>query len=245
MAKKEIVVLGVGRFATELINKLNKTNDFNIVAIDIKQEKLEKLKDIKNVIMGDATKKEFLLNVGIENADYYIIGMGQDFQSSLIITSMIKDNFKGKIIAKSIDEGHERILQSLGVDEIITPEVAAAGIIYRKIINPLTQIEGGEMYQMNEVAKGVSIVNVPVLKKYLNTKIKDIDFNEGIGVALITKKETGPEIVSGETIIEEGDIVALIGRDQQLLKTIENIHVDKIDEELIEEESVEEVAKEA
>ncbi len=164
MAKKEIVVLGIGRFATELINKLNKTNDFNIVAIDKDQVKLEKLVGIKNAILGDATNKEFLLNVGIDNADYYVVGMGQDFQASLVITSIIKDNFKGKVFAKSIDENHENILHSLGVEDVITPEVAAAGIVYRRLINPLSEIEGGKTFQMVEVVHGVSLVNVPALK---------------------------------------------------------------------------------
>ncbi len=234
MAKKEIVVIGVGRFAAELITNLNKTNDFNIVAIDKDQNKLESLAGVKNIIVGDATNKEFILNIGIENADSYVIGMGQDFKSSLVIASMIKANFKGKVFAKSIDENHENILNSLGVENVITPEVAAAGIVYRRLINPLAGIKGGQMYQMVEVAKGVSLVNVPALKSTVGKQIKDASVPEGIGVALITKIKSGPQVVSGDTEIEEGDILSLIGKESLLLKVIESIHEDKVEE--IEEE---------
>ncbi len=234
MAKKEIVVIGIGRFASELIVNLNKTNDFNIVAIDKHQSKLEQLKGVKNAIVGDATNKDFILGIGIDNADSYIIGMGQDFKSSLVIASIIKNNFKGKVFAKSIDENHESILYSLGVEDVVTPEVAAAGIVYRRLINPLAGIKGGQMYQMVEVAKGVSLVNVPALKSDWGKSIRDAVIPEGIGVSLITKIKAGPQIVTGDTIIEEGDILSLIGKESLLLKVIESIHEDKVEE--IEEE---------
>ncbi len=240
MAKKEIVIIGIGRFATELINKLNKINDFNIVAIDVDQRKLEKLVGVKNVIVGDGTNKEFLLNVGINNADYYVIGMGQDFQSSLVITSIIKENFKGKVFAKSIDENHESILRSLGVADVITPEVAAAGIVYRRLINPLSNIKNGELYQMHEVAHGVSLVNIPALKNEWGKEIKDAEIPEGLMVVLINKIKSGPEIVKGNTLVEEGDILSLVGKEAPLLKLLDEIHEDKLEEEAQEEQEVNE-----
>ncbi len=227
MGKKEIAVIGVGRFATELINKLNKTNIFSIVAIDKDPKRLEQLEGVKNVIVGDATDKEFLLNIGIDSADYYVIGMGQDFQASLVITSIIKENFEGKIFAKSIDENHENILQTLGVEDVITPEVAAAGIVYRRLINPLAEIKGGKMYQMVEVAQGISIVNVPALKIDWGKQIKDIYIPKGIGVALIIKPESGAEIVTGDTTVEKSDILSVIGKEAPMLKLLELIHKSK------------------
>ncbi len=237
MAKKEIVIIGIGRFATELINKLNKTNDFSIVAIDKEAKRLEQLNNVKNTIVGDATDKDFMLDIGIDNAEYYVIGMGQDFQASLVITSIIKENFHGKIFAKSIDSNHENILNTLGVEEVITPEVAAAGILYRRIINPLAEIKGGKIYQMVEVAPGISIVNVPALKSEFDKKIKDIEVPDGIGFALINKLKTGPEIVTGNTLIEQGDILAVIGKEAPLLKLLATIQQTKLVELQEEEES--------
>ncbi len=230
MAKKEIVIIGVGRFATELINKLNRTNDFSIVAIDKEPKKLEQLVGVKNAIVGDATDRDFIFNVGIDNADYYVVGIGQDFQASLVVASIIKENFKGKIFAKSVDENHENILNSLGVDNVITPEVAAAGIVYRRLINPLAEISGGETYQMVEVAEGVSIVNVPAIKLVLNKKIKEIEIPDGIGIAMINKEATGPQVVNGETVVEKNDIISIIGKEAPLIKLLATIREDKVEE---------------
>ncbi len=244
MAKKEIVVIGIGRFGSALIEKLNRSGDFSIVAIDNDSKKLEQLQGVKNIIVGDATDKEFLLNVGIDSADYFVIGMGKDFQASLVITSIIKENFKGKVFAKSIDPNHENILSTLGVDEVITPEVAAAGIVYRRLINPLAGIKGGDMYQMAEVAGGVYIVNVPALKVDWDRKIKDIFIPEGIAITLIIKPKEGPAVVSGETLIEEGDILSIIGKEAPLLKLLESIHEDKVlEDKEAEEASKDEITK--
>lgn len=230
MAKKEIVVIGIGRFATELINRLNTTSDFNIVAIDSNQSKLEKLVGVKNIIIGDATKTEFLLNIGIENADYYVIGMGQDFKTSLVVASIIKNNFAGKVLAKSIDENHESIMRSLGVEDVITPEVAAAGIVYRRLINPLSEIKGGETYRLVEVVKGISLVNVPVLKSNSGQTIKDIKLPKEIAVALVIRDGKDGEIVHGDTIINEGDVLSLIGKEQPLLKHLKDVTEDTAEE---------------
>ncbi len=237
MPKKEIVVIGIGRFASELIRNLNKTTEFNIVAIDHKQEKLEALEGVKNTIVGDATNKEFLTQIGIDNADYYVIGMGQDFEASLVIASMIKDNFKGKLFAKSIDDNHGRILKSLGVEHVVTPEVAAAGIVYRGIMNPFSHTKDGELFKMVEVAKNVSIVNVPAVSKYVNEKVKDLALPKGIGIALITKPGLGPEVVDGDTIIESEDMISFIGKESLIIKLTQQIADEKSKED-IEEASI-------
>ncbi len=232
MAKKEIVIIGIGRFASELIKKLNKTNEFNIVAIDTKQSKLEALDGVKNVVVGDATAKGFLTQIGIENADYFVIGMGQDFEASLVIASIIRDNFKGKIIAKSIDEHHERILNGLGIENVVTPEVAAAGIVYRSIINPFSKMKDGDLFQLVEVAPSVSIVNVPAINKFVGIKVKNLNLPKGIGIALISKPGVGPEVVDGDTLVEREDILLFIGRESAIIKLTQDIADEKSTEDV-------------
>lgn len=162
--KKEIVVIGIGRYAKELIKKLNNVPGCSIVAIDKDQSKLEQLQGVKNIIVGDATNADFLTHVGIDNADFFVIGMGQDFQGSLVITTLLTENFKGHIIAKSVNEQHESILRKIGVEDVITPEIAAAKRTFNKIVNPLA-LKGASDFEMSEIADGVSVAKIPVLEK--------------------------------------------------------------------------------
>lgn len=224
MSKKEIVVIGIGRFAKELIARLNNLSNYSIVAIDKDPVKLEQLQGVKNIIVGDATNEEFIKGIGIDNADFFVIGLGQDFQSSLIIASLLKDNFKGSIIAKSVNAQHESILRRLGILDIVTPEVAAAKGTFNKIVNPLFLKGGTDEYSMNEIADGVSIAKIPVIKKWEGLKIMDITIPKDVGITLNFKKGIKPVIVNGSTVLEYGDIMAIVGQDKPLIKFLNEIY---------------------
>ena len=228
MQKKEIVVIGVGRFGRELVDRLKPIPGISLVAIDSDPSKLESL-GIKNIIVGDATDEEWLKSLGIDNADFFIIGMGQDFQTSLIIASTIKNNFGGLIIAKSVSEQHELILNKIGVNDVVTPEIAAAVRTFHKILNPL-EIKGKNQFEMNQIFDDVSLVRVPVKNKWSGQMIKEINLSKDIAITMIFKGGTKPQIVSGDTVLEEDDILAIAGKDKILLKEL-NIISKEFDEE--------------
>lgn len=219
--KKEIVVIGIGRYAKELIKKLNNVPGCSIVAIDKDQSKLEQLQGVKNIIVGDATNADFLTHVGIDNADFFVIGMGQDFQGSLVITTLLAENFKGHIIAKSVNEQHESILRKIGVEDVITPEIAAAKRTFNKIVNPLA-LKGVSDFEMSEIADGVSVAKIPVLEKWNEKMISELELSNEIGITLIFKNNKA-EIVNGQTIVNTGDILVVAGKDKSLIKLLEMI----------------------
>ncbi len=222
MAKKEIVVIGIGRYAATLIEKLKTIPSYSIVAIDSDEKKIENIMGVKNLIVGDATNEEFIKGIGIENADFYVIGMGSDFQTSSIIAANIKENFKGTVIAKSVNPQHEMILRKMGVDDVITPEVVAAKKTFNKIANPLI-FKHGNNYEMSEISEGVSIARIPALHKWIEKYVKDIEIPKGIGISLIFKKGKG-KVVSGDTKIEKNDILAIVGEDKILINFLEKIN---------------------
>ncbi len=222
MIKKEVVVIGVGRFGKEIISKLSSLSGYSIVAIDKDASKLEQLQNLKNVIVGDASSEEFLLNIGIDNADYFIIGMGQDFQASLTIASTLNENYKGKIIVKSVSEKHETILNRLGIKNVITPEVAAAKRVFNLITNPLF-VKNSEEFNITEIAEGISVARMPVRDKWIGKQIKEIDLPKDITIFLIFRKGKKPEIGVGSTELKENDILAIAGNDEVLLKIIRSI----------------------
>lgn len=216
MEKKEIVIIGAGRYSKTLIEKLKIIPKVSLIVIDKDPSRLESITGVKNIIVGDATNEEFLKGIGIDNADYYIIGVGSDFQSSLLIASNIKENFKGVVIAKSVNEQHEAILHKIGVEDIITPEVAAAKRTFAKIVNPLLR-KGLEQYSMLEVSDDVSIVKIPVKEEWINKAVKDISLTKGLAISLIYKKGNKATIVNGMTEFVKDDVVAVVGENKVLI----------------------------
>ncbi len=217
MEKKEIVIIGAGRYSKTLIERLKIIPKVSLIVIDKDPARLETITGVKNIIVGDATNEEFIKGIGIENADYYIIGVGSDFQASLLIATNIKQNFTGPVIAKSVNEQHESILHKIGVEDIVTPEIAAAKRTFAKIVNPLVR-RGLEQYSMLEVSDDVSIVRVPVKEEWIKQAVKDIVLPKGTAISLIYRKGTKATIVTGLTEFAKGDIVAVVGENKVLVK---------------------------
>lgn len=220
MEKKEIVIIGAGRYSKTLIERLKILPKVSLIVIDKDVKKLESISGVKNIIVGDATNEDFIKGIGIENADYYIIGVGSDFQSSLLIATNIKQNFSGPVIAKSVNEQHEIILHKIGVEDVITPEVTAAKRTFAKIINPFVR-KGLEQYSMLEVSEDVSIVRVPVKQDWIDKAVKDIELIKGIAISLIYRKGTKATIVTGATTFEKKDVIAVVGENKSLIKFLE------------------------
>ncbi len=222
MAKKEIVIIGVGRYSLALIDKLKTVSNYSIVAIDSEQSQLEKITGVKNLIVGDASNEEFIKGLGIDNADYYIIGVGSDFETSAVIATNIKDNFKGTVIAKSVNPQHELILRKIGVEDIVSPEIAAAKKTFNNIVNPFA-LKNGDNYQMTEISEGISSVRIPIIEKWIGKMIKDIDWPKGIAISLIYKKGKAL-VVSGETILEKDETLTIVGEDKPLISLLEKLN---------------------
>lgn len=221
MDKKEIVIIGIGRFALSLIDRLKKLPKYNIIAIDSNPETLEGITGVKNLIVGDAQNDEWLRSIGVENADYFIIGVGSDFQASSIIAANIKENFSGKVIAKSVNKQHEMILHKIGVEEVVTPEISAAKSTFYKIVNPFTNdIEEGNSFSNVEISEDISLIKMKAPSKWVGKSVKELDLGKGIVISLIYKEKGTPVVVSGDTQINEGDNVVLIGETPILVKML-------------------------
>lgn len=223
--KKEIVIIGVSRFSTELIKRFKTQTGFSIIAIDENQERLKSVeKDVKACIIGDATNEEFIKSIGIDNADYFVIGMGRDFQSSLIIATILSENFNGKIIAKSINAHHKILLSKVDVYDIVTPEVTAASKTFYKITSPFLAHEYGEgdSQQVNEIFElndKFAVVKMDVPDSWDKKKVLDLKIPKDIKILFTSSKQKMvSEIVSGNTILNKKSSIWVLGEIKDLTK---------------------------
>ena len=220
--KKEVVIIGVGKFSLSLINKLKNVPKYKIVVIDKDREKLEGLTGIKSLIIGDATNEDFIKNLGIENASFYVIGTDSNFENTILIASILKGLFNGVVISKATTRNHEIILRKLGVKDIVSPEISAGKRTFNKIVNPFA-IKGKEKWEITEMTEGISMATMPITHNLHNVKVIDAKFPKGIVLVLIYKNNK-PTIVSGDTILEEGDDISIISEDRILIKFLEESH---------------------
>ena len=88
---KSILVIGIGRFGQHLCENLGKL-DNQIMAVDMSEERLEPvLPYVVSAKIGDCTNEMVLKSLGVDNFDICFICIGNNFQNSLEVTSMIKE----------------------------------------------------------------------------------------------------------------------------------------------------------
>ena len=94
---KSILLIGLGRFGRNVAEKLNELHH-EVMAIDKNEERVnEVLPIVTDAQIGDATNEAFLRSLGVDNYDVCFVAIGEDFQSSLETTSLLKARMKWSI----------------------------------------------------------------------------------------------------------------------------------------------------
>lgn len=119
---KSILVIGLGRFGRHVAMKLNELKH-EVMAVDIKEERVEAvLPFVESAQIGDCTNEEFLSTLGVRNFDVCIVAIGDNFQSSLETTSLLKELGAKMVVSRAARDVHAKFLLRNGADEVVYPE---------------------------------------------------------------------------------------------------------------------------
>ena len=119
---KNILIIGMGRFGRHCARKLNEMGH-QVMAIDTREDRIDTvLPYVTDGLIGNSTKKDFMKTIGVKNFDVCIVAIGDDFQSSLETTALLKELGAPFVVARAARDVHARFLAKNGADEVIYPE---------------------------------------------------------------------------------------------------------------------------
>jgi len=87
------------------------------------------------VVCGNGTSTKILEESNIEDADCFVAATGND-EANLLSCILVKDYGIGKIIARVSNPDHEEAFKKVGIDDVISPEITAAGYLEKIITRP-------------------------------------------------------------------------------------------------------------
>jgi len=219
MKINEICVIGLGQFGKSLIENLEHSNK-TLIAIDINESEINKIKTHVDVaLVGDATDESFLLNAKLQSVNAFVICMGNDMKSSILISAILlnwREKYKKDFIifCKVVDKIHAEILEKLGIKHIINPEFDVGKTLAFKLTSNLYMSKiGVDMQIINENLLFVKII----IEKHNNWLVgKDpnsLSLLKEKNIKAIAIENSGgkSKIINEETRIEMGDIIYLIG----------------------------------
>jgi len=119
---KNVLVIGLGRFGRHCALKLTELGH-QVFAVDRDENRVDaSLNYLNNVAIGDSTRQDFLESLGIEDFDVCIVAIGDDFQSSLETTALLKELGAKKVVSRASRDVHQKFLLNNGADEVVYPE---------------------------------------------------------------------------------------------------------------------------
>ena len=119
---KSVLLIGLGRFGRHIAAKLDELHH-QVMAVDLDEKKVDSvLPFVTNAQIGDATNEKFMESLGVRNFDICIVAIGDNFQSSLEATSLLKELGAKTVIARAARDVHAKFLLRNGADEVVYPE---------------------------------------------------------------------------------------------------------------------------
>jgi trk system potassium uptake protein TrkA len=210
---KTFVILGLSTFGQYMAQYLAERN-FDVVAIDSDEHRVERVKPfVKKGIIADVTDKETLKKLGLNEADAIIVSLGDSIDASLLAVLYLKELGCREVHVKVLTEDHAKILNLIGVSEIIFPERDSAFKIAQRIDNP-------NILDYVPVIEGYSIVDLAPPASFTGKTLGELDLRNKYGVQVIIIKEIIPEnvvvIPTATHIIKDSDLLVVMGKNEDL-----------------------------
>lgn len=119
---KSVLLIGLGRFGRHMALKLHELKH-EIMAVDSSEERVnEVLPFVTTAQIGDSTNEQFIASLGVRNFDLCVVAIGDDFQSSLETTALLKEYGAPFVLSRAARDVHAKFLLRNGADDVIYPE---------------------------------------------------------------------------------------------------------------------------
>ena len=119
---KSVLLIGLGRFGRHMAQRLHDLHH-EVLAVDLNEERVNAaLPFVTNAQIGDGTNEQFVSSLGVRNFDLCVVTIGDNFQSSLETTALLKECGAPFVVARATRDVHAKFLLRNGADDVIYPE---------------------------------------------------------------------------------------------------------------------------
>jgi trk system potassium uptake protein TrkA len=213
LATKQFAVIGLGRFGSSVASTLYGLG-FDVLGIDAEEGRTQAMiNSTTHVVQADATDDEALRTLGLRNFDVVVVAVGGDLQSSILVTLILKELGVRFVVVKASNDLHGRVLEKIGADRVVFPERDMGVRLAHNLVstNVLDYIELSPDYSLVELTAGGELAGHTLRDLNLRARF-------GINVLALRKGEEIKVSPGGDDVIDEGDIMVIIGANQDIAR---------------------------
>lgn len=209
---KQLAVIGLGRFGSSVALTLAKMG-YDVLAIDISEDRVNSIKDsVAYAVQADAMDEHVLRTLGIRNFDIVVVAIGQDdMQSNILVTIMLKEMGVKKVVAKALTELHGKVLQRVGADNVVFPERDMGIRVAHALVS-------NNIIEHINLSSDYSIVEMTAPEMFVGQTLREANVRMQHGVTVLAIRHGNEVFVSpgAEHVVNEGDILVVVGREENL-----------------------------
>ena len=215
---KTVLIIGRGRFGQHLCRKMLQLNN-EVMIVDQREEAMEDLLPlVTNAKIGDCTNEEVLHSLGVGNFDLCFVCIGTNFQSSLEITSLLKEAGARHVISKATRDIQAKFLLRNGADAVVYPEKDIAERI-------AVRYSADNVFDYIELDEEYSIYEIPPLREWVGKTIGEVDFRARLNSSIIGTRLNGITsfLPGADHVFRAEEHLMVIGKKKDIDKILKHL----------------------
>lgn len=212
MAVRRFVIVGLGNFGAGLVEMLT-ARGHDVIAIDTDPLQVERVRSptIKTIV-ADATDSAALERAGAATCDAAVVSVGTDIASSVLAVLALIDLGVPEIYAKAITADHAKILDRIGVTEVIRPERETAFRLATRL--------SMRLLNYMPIAPGYSMQEIPTPDAFIGETLLDLRLPQRYGLAVVAIHDVLTDalyvVPPADYVLKDSDTILVVGSDEAL-----------------------------
>jgi trk system potassium uptake protein TrkA len=223
MNMNRFVVIGLGHFGAHAASTLYSAGK-EVIAIDRDPEAVQAMADnATQAVVADATDRATLNALGVAEADAAIISLGEKMDVIILAALHVKELGVPFIAVKALSEDHGRILEAIGVNEVIHPEKDVA-------VRLANRLSRQDVIDFLPLMPGYSIIEIKTPPEFVGKNLKELALRNTLNVQLIAieRKSNGERracniMPRAEDELQPDDLLILLGENKHLDRLRESV----------------------
>ncbi len=209
---KSVLLIGMGKFGQTLGENLLKMG-VEVMIVDKNEEKIEALSSLyTDALIANCMNENNLKRLDIPSFDACVVAIGDDFQSSLEITSLLKELGAKWVVSKATTEIQKKFLLRNGANEVVYPDKDIAEKLAVKL-------NSAKVFDYIELNNEYSIFEIAVPQDWTGKTVVELNPRGKYGLNILTVKKGNAivDTISATYVFEENDHMLVFGKTEKIL----------------------------
>lgn len=205
-------VIGLGRFGSYLATRLYELGH-EVLGVDGNTDIVQGLRDrLSEVAVVDTRDKQQLRALGLKDFDTVVISVGEHLEASTLAALYCKE-LGVRVVARAANMDHGKILEALGVDEVVYPERDMA-------LRTAERLSNANLVDFISLGPDFSIIEVAPPDSFVGRTLAELKVRQRYNINVIAMRDVLTEKVTlvptPDAVIRDSDVLVVLGQTADL-----------------------------